>query len=418
MDLRLALVGYGRWDLGCRVLYLGIEVQMEYSDYSYSSATQAEFYKAESKLLLFNANLPYDPCARYMRYTMLAFEAVFAIRMAKGIVLPVVPLINAFNLANWKYQGDTSKSVGAQWGCMDRDKDERPVAVEALNYMNAVDWIASNVHPDMIITIDTILYLHEILTNGVVEDNRYHGFRRSFLPYKKGIDPILIPTEIDKLCGFANGNFFSPLGQASIIHHAFESIVPFDTLIDRTGLVFAITTMFKRNLFSHGHMVPICWGASIDMEFRRKLKDSSRDNPSENSYRYFKECWAIHNARNTYISVIIAESFLAAAINLRTKWRSQGLKIPSNSALDRLLELFLAIPELSIMNASKLIGKSYGATNEAMNHLVKAGIVKEVALDGRERSFVCGQSTTAIEEFIDKLMKMGTDLAPSSFGNN
>ena len=107
------------------------------------------------------------------------------------------------------------------------------------------------------------------------------------------------------------------------------------------------------------------------------------------------------------MSVIIAKSFLSTADRLRQKWRSHGIKIPSDSALDKLLDLFLAVPSLSAVRAAKIIGKSYGATNEALGRLVKADIIREVALDGRERVFVCEQSASMITNFVDNLAKMG-----------
>ena len=42
-----------------------------------------------------------------------------------------------------------------------------------------------------------------------------------------------------------------------------------------------------------------------------------------------------------------------------------------------------------------------------MRQLVKAGIVKEVAVDNRERVFVCDQSAALIADFVDNLEKMG-----------
>ena len=87
--------------------------------------------------------------------------------------------------------------------------------------------------------METVLHLHEILLSGKTGDNRYHGFRSNFLPHKKGSDPTAIPLEVSDLCAFASSEAYSPLGQASIIHWAFERIVPFDTMIDRTGLILA-----------------------------------------------------------------------------------------------------------------------------------------------------------------------------------
>ena len=82
------------------------------------------------------------------------------------------------------------------------------------------------------------------------------------------------------------------------------------------------------------------------------------------------------------------------------------MKLPANSAIDKLLDLFLAVPCLTIKHAAQIIGKSYGATNEAMSQLVKEGIVRETALDRRERIFICNQSTSMITGFVDELIEM------------
>jgi hypothetical protein len=392
--------------LSCQGLKRLMEGRMDFSGYSFSAETHAEFFKAESELIRFGEKLAHSQSAKYMRETLLAIDAIFTIRISRDIVLPIVPLIVAFNQAEWKHRDNDELGIRKHLESQSPENSYE-IAGEALNYMQAMRWVATNTLPDTVITLDTVLHLHEILLSGKSGDDRYHAFRKSFLPYKKGTDPSLISSEMIDLCRFMNTNSFSPIGQASVIHHAFESIVPFDSLIDRTGLTVAFMSLFKRGLFTDGYMVPICWGASLEKEYRKKLKDSSRCKPFTETHLLYRERWAAYNARNTYMSVVIARSLLSAADRLRQKWRSQNLRIPSNSALDKLLDLFLAVPNLSTMIAAEKIGKSYGATNEAMGQLVKVGIVKEVALDGRERVFVCEQSASMITDFVDNLAKMG-----------
>lgn len=380
---------------------------MNYSDYSYSAATQADFFKAESNLLLLEERIAHSPSAKYMRSTLLAIDAIFAVRIAHDEVLPVVPLVTAFDLTDWKYHGDAERSVKARLPEFQFPASSLSAAAEALHYMQAMDWIAKTTRTDTVITLETILHLHETLLNGTPRDSRYHGFRNAPLPDGHGADPMRIAAEISELCAFANTDSFSPLGQASLIHHAFERIVPFVSLVDRTGLALAFLSMFRRGLFAHGYMVPICWGASIEKNYRRKLRTSSRDQSSPATHERYRERWAAYNARNTHMSVVIADSFLAASGKLRAKWRSQNLQIPANSALDRLLDLFLAMPGLSTIRAAEVIGKSYGATNEAMRQLTQAGIISEVALDGRERVFICEQSAAMLTEFVENLVAVG-----------
>lgn len=390
-----------------RVSGSGQGIRMEYSEYSYSASTQAEFFKAEAELLRLGGRLAHNPCAKHMKSTMLAIDAVFAVRMPQDVILPVVPLLTAFDLVDWKYHGDTDRSVRSRLPEFRFPEGSAEVAMQALHYMQAVDWVAQNMKEGAPITIATVLHLHEILMHGRSCGERYHGFRSSFLPHKKGSDPSTLPSEVNELCRFANADLFSPLGQASVIHHAFESMVPFDQMIDRTGLLLAFMPMFRRGLFPQGYMSPICWGASVGKEYRRKLKDSSRDRSSRVMYEHFRERWAVYNAQNTYMAVAITDSFLNAASRLRTKWRSRNLRIPTNSALDRLLDLLLAMPGVSTIRAADIIGKSYGATNEAMRQLAKAGIAREVAIDGRERVFICEQSAAMISEFVENLIDMG-----------
>jgi Fic family protein len=387
---------------------------MDYTSLSFSAETQAEFFQAESELIRLSERLSSSPSAKYMKATLLAIDAIFAIRISRGIVLPIVPLLAAYDKAEWKQRGSNELCLREQWHDIKPPKNHFDAAMEALQYMQAMGWVASNTHPGMVITIDSVLHLHEILLSGDMRDDRYHAFRKTYLPYKKGINPSLIYSEMNDLCSFANKDYFSPVGQATVIHHAFESIVPFDTMIDRTGLAFAFMTLFRRGLLTNGYMVPICWGASLEKEYRRQLRDASRYEPSTEAHIYYRERWAAYNARNTYMSVIIAKSFLAAADSLKQEWESRNLRVPLNSALDKLICLCLVDPRLSIARAASIIGKSYGATNEAMSHLVKKGIVKEVALDGRERMFVCEQASSMITAFVDSLAKIGDRAEPNT----
>lgn len=379
----------------------------------YSAETQAAFFDAEAEMIRFAERVSLLPHAEYLKNTLLAIDAIFAVRMTRDIVLPPVPLIVAFDVAGWKYKDDVRRCLSTSRTMFQLPEELCDAAVEALYYMQALQWVAQVSKPGFEVTPKTLAYLREMLINGKNSTKRDYRFRNAYLPYKKGTPPAQIPQEVERLCDFCNGDYHSPLGQASAIHHAFERIVPFDSMIDRTGLLFAFMPMFRRGVFANEFVVPICWGASLEKEYRKTLKDASRDEPSNAKHRLYRERWAIYNARNTYMAVVIANMFLSKVGRLRENWRSQGLKIPANSAIDKLLDLFLAIPQLSIKHAASCVGKSYGATNEAMHQLVKIGIVSEIALDNRERIFVCEQSARLIADFVNDLEKVSLAAADS-----
>ena len=164
------------------------------------------------------------------------------------MTLPAVPLITAFDLSNWKHRGDAEQGIRTQRPEFRFPDNCLNAALQAIHYMQAIEWASAVSRQDAAITMETVLHLHEILLSGKTGDNRYHGFRGNFLPHKKGSDPTAIPLEVSDLCAFASSEAYSPLGQASIIHWAFERIVPFDTMIDRTGLILAFMPMFRRGL--------------------------------------------------------------------------------------------------------------------------------------------------------------------------
>ena len=87
---------------------------MAYTDYSYTALTQAEFFKAEAELIRFGERLAHSLGARYLKDTLLAIDAIFAIRISHDVTLPVVPLITAFDLSNWKYKGDADQGIRMQ----------------------------------------------------------------------------------------------------------------------------------------------------------------------------------------------------------------------------------------------------------------------------------------------------------------
>ncbi len=373
---------------------------------SFSAETQAAFFKAEAEMIRFGEHAARLPYARYMRNTMLAIDAVFATRMIHDVSLPPVPLIVVFDVAEWKYGRDVERCMRENYSLFGLPDDMREATLEALYYMQALDWVSRIAKPGFEAAPDMLVRLNEMLLRGSAAAGD-HGFRKAYLPYKKGSAPKAIPQEIAELCEFCNGDFFSPLGQASVIHHAFERIVPFDSMIDRTGLLFSFMPMFRRGLFADELIVPICWGASLEKEYRKTLKNASRDDLASENHRFYKERWAAYNARNTSAAVIVANMFLSKVSRLRESWRGSGLKIPANSALDKLLDLLLAIPQLATKHAASSIGKSYGATNEALHQLVRAGIAREVAVDNRERLFVCDQSGALIADFVNDLEKVG-----------
>ena len=116
---------------------------MGYSGYSYSALTQAEFYKAEAELIRFGERLAHSPSAKYLQDTLLAIDAIFAIRMSHDMTLPAVPLITAFDLSNGKYRGDAEQGIRMQRPEFRLPDDCLNAALQAIHYMQAIEWASA-----------------------------------------------------------------------------------------------------------------------------------------------------------------------------------------------------------------------------------------------------------------------------------
>ena len=72
---------------------------------------------------------------------------------------------------------------------------------------------------------------------------------------------------------------------------------------------------------------------------------------------------------------------------LEEQWRSGLGRVRKNSAADLLLHQLATVPLVTVGNATKLIGRSFQATNEAIARLVAAKILTPVTVGQRNRAF-------------------------------
>lgn len=143
---------------------------------------------------------------------MLAIDAVFAIRMTHDVTFPPVPLIVLFDVAGWKFDNDVDHCLAMMRSMVRLPEEASGAAIEALHYMQALEWISRISKPGFAASPETIVRLNEILLYGISSEERGHGFRKTYLPYKKGSVPLEIPREVKKLCDFWQRRVLLALG--------------------------------------------------------------------------------------------------------------------------------------------------------------------------------------------------------------
>ena len=127
----------------------------------FSADTQAAFFSAEAEMIRFGERAAQLPHAEYLKNTLLAIDAVFAIRMAHDIALPPVPLIVLFDVAGWKFDNDVERCLASMRSMLRLPEETSGSVIEALHYMQALEWVSSIAKPGFEATLETVVRLNE-----------------------------------------------------------------------------------------------------------------------------------------------------------------------------------------------------------------------------------------------------------------
>ena len=82
-----------------------------------------------------------------------------------------------------------------------------------------------------------------------------------------------------------------------------------------------------------------------------------------------------------------AETFKRRVSALQGRWRERLGRLRANSAADLLIGALPGAPIVTVNGAADLIGRTYQATNEAINRLAGAKILRQANLGQRNRTF-------------------------------
>ena len=97
-------------------------------------------------------------------------------------------------------------------------------------------------------------------------------------------------------------------------------------------------------------------------------------------------------------SVADASAFEESIQLIQNSWRERIGKVRRNSAIELLISSLPGAPVVTVTNASKLIGRTYQATNEAIDKLCVVGVLSQVKVGRRNRAF---EAKDVIDAFVD-----------------
>ena len=288
-------------------------------------------------------------------------------------------------------------------------------AEEILANINAMAWAVESVADAEQITVEHLLGMHRLLLAGtrlegiggrIRETQNWIG-GSSFNPCGAAFVPPP-PEELSvllaDLCAFCNQDALPALVQAAVAHAQFETIHPFADGNGRTGRAL-IHVILRRRGLAPRILPPISLVlATWSDEYVEALMATRQPgSPSDPAAQAGLNRWIGLFAAATGRAVADAHSYEHRVSELQADWRMRVGPVRRGSATELLLAALPGAPILTVGSAAKLIGRSFQATNLAVDRLVAAAILQPVRIGQRNRAFEAPDLTEAFTDLERRL---------------
>jgi Fic family protein len=281
-------------------------------------------------------------------------------------------------------------------------------ALEVLANIDAMATAVSAVGPGDPITLDHLLAFHRRLLTGTrLEDHA--GQIRTEQNWIGGSDhnpcsavfvpppPELVAGLLDDLCAFCNDDSLPAVVQAAIAHAQFETIHPFVDGNGRTGRALIHVVLRRRGLAQRVlppvSLILATWaGDYVGGLTATRYRGRAESREAHEGINL----WVARFAGACKRAVSDASSLERRAQEIEAQWRKRIGQVRARSATDLLLRSLIGAPVITVNSAAELIGRSFPQTNEAIEQLVDAEILRQVNVGKRNRAF---EAPAIIEAF-------------------
>ncbi len=285
-------------------------------------------------------------------------------------------------------------------------------ATEVLGNIDAMVYGVESVRIGDEITTDLLLEIHRRLLAGSRLE-RYGGRYRDVQNWIGGSSynpcsaayvpppPERVADLMTDLCTFANEDGLPAVAQAAIAHAQFETIHPFVDGNGRTGRAL-IHLILRRRGLADRVLPPVSLVlATWSQDYISGLTATRYRGPATSKQaREGINLWIGRFAAACKRSVDDAASFEQQALAIEADWRERLGRVRARSSADLLLRVLVGAPVVTVNSAAALIGRSFVHTNEAIQRLAEAGILRQVTVGRRNRAFEAPQiidAFTALE---------------------
>ncbi len=272
-------------------------------------------------------------------------------------------------------------------------------ATEVLGNIHAMTWALGVVGRGDDITVDHLVEAHRRLIDGA-RRHEYAGQIREEQTWIGGSShnpcsaefvtppPELVRDLMEDLCTFCNTDDVPAIVQAAMAHAQFETIHPFVDGNGRIGRALIHLVLRRRGLAVRV-LPPISLILATWSRYYVAGLAATRyiGKPTSNEAIAGTNQWVALFATACRRAIEDAETFEQRVSALQGRWRAQFGKVRAKSAADLLIGALPGAPIVTVNGAAALIGRTYQATNEAIDRLVAAKILRQVNVGRRNRAF-------------------------------
>jgi Fic family protein len=272
-------------------------------------------------------------------------------------------------------------------------------ATEVLGNIDAMVYGIESVGAGDEITTDLLLKIHRRLLQGSRLE-QYGGRYRDVQNWIGGssynpCSAAYVPPPPDRvanlmtdLCTFSNEDGLPAVAQAAIAHAQFETIHPFVDGNGRTGRALVHLILRRRGLALRVLPPVSLVLATWSQDYIGGLTATRYRGPATSKQaREGVNLWIGRFATACKRSVDDAASFEQQALAIEAEWRERLGRVRARSSADLLLRVLVGAPVVTVNSAAALIGRSFVHTNEAIQRLTGAGILRQVTVGRRNRAF-------------------------------
>jgi Fic family protein len=272
-------------------------------------------------------------------------------------------------------------------------------AVEVLGNIDAMVYGIGAVGPGDPVTVGMLLEIHRRLLSGTrleeyggrfrekqnwIGGSAYNPCSAVFVPPP----PEFVAGLIADLVDFANEDSLPAVAQSAIAHAQFETIHPFVDGNGRTGRALVHLILRRRGLAPRVlppvSLILATWAQDyIDGLMASRYRGPVTSKEASEGINL----WIGRFATACKRAVDDATSFEQEARTIEASWRERLGRVRARSAVDLLLGVLVGAPVVTVNSASEMVGRSFIQTNEAIQRLVDAGILKQVTVGRRNRAF-------------------------------